>query len=269
LNENADARAGQRDYAGRPRAIIFDLGHTLWDIGPHTPALEHAYDDLHAALIAQPGLDVVPDARTIQRAVHDVLMESAETYFGAASDIARLEQPPSHTWLDAGLRRIEVELDEPLLRELTPPLFCTEYEALVCHDGTIEALHALAAEGYALGCVTNTLADEAGIRRMLRKFDAENLMASVVVSTEIGVRKPHPSLFQTVAADLGVQTREAVFVGDSPWHDIAGAQAVGMLAVQTTQYATRPPLDGVTPDATIAHLRELLAVVPTLRRASV
>jgi HAD superfamily hydrolase (TIGR01662 family) len=266
LNGNTDAR-GQRDSVGRNRAIIFDLGHTLWDSGPHAPALERAYDELAAVLASRLGRDNLPHARAIQRAVYDVLVESAETYFGgAASDIARLEQPPSHTWLDGGLRRVAIELDEKLLRELTPPLFCTEYESLICHDGTIEALEALAAEGYMLGCVTNTLADEAGIRRMLRKFDAEALMGSVVVSTEMGYRKPHPSLFDAALSELGVSASEAVFVGDSPWHDIAGAQAVGMLAVQTTQYATRPPLDGVTPDATIAHLRELAVLAPTLQQ---
>jgi putative hydrolase of the HAD superfamily len=250
------------------RAVIFDLGHTLWDIGPHTPALERAYDDLHRTLIARLQRDDLPDARAIQRSVYDVLVESSETYFGgAASDIAKLEQPPSHTWLDAGLRRLDLALDEALLRELTPPLFCTEFESLICHDGTIDALHDLAAEGYAVGCVTNTLADAAGIRRMLRKFACEDLMQSVVVSAEAGYRKPHPSLFRAALADLGADAAEAVFVGDSPWHDIAGAQAVGMRAVQTTQYATRPPIDGVTPDATIAHLRELRGVIVDLDSA--
>ena len=248
------------------RAIIFDLGHTLWDIGPHTPALEAAYDDAHRALIERLGRDDLPDARAIQRAVYDVLVEASETYFGSAgSDIARLEQPASYTWLDAGCRRLGVEVDEVTLRAIAPPLFSTEYESLICHDGTIEALRDLAERGFLLGCVTNTLADDGGIRRMLRKFDVEGLMRSVVVSAEVGYRKPHPSLFRAALADVGVDAGEAVFVGDSPWHDIAGAQAVGMRAVQTTQYASRPPLEGATPDATVGHLRELAAVVAGFR----
>lgn len=247
-----------------PRAIIFDLGHTIWDIGPHTPALERAYDDLHATLTERLGGADVPEARAMQRAVYDVLVGSSQTYFGSASDIARLEQPPSHRWVDAGLSELGLHLDEELLREVTPPLFSTEYESLICGDGTLEALRALADGGYGIGCVTNTLADEAGIRRMLRKFGIEGLMGSVVVSTEMGYRKPHPSLFEAALSELGVGAAEAVFVGDSPWHDIAGAQAAGIVAVQTTQYATRPPLDGVTPDATIAHLRELGGVLASL-----
>ena len=75
---------------------------------------------------------------------------------------------------------------------------------MICHEGTIEAVPGLAADGYALGCVTNTLADEAGIRRMLREWECESLMRSVVVSTEMGYRKPHPSLFRAALADLGI-----------------------------------------------------------------
>ena len=57
---------------------------------------------------------------------------------------------------------------------------------------------------------------------------------------------------------------EAVFVGDSPYHDIGGAKAVGMAAVHTTQYVTRPGVPGTPPpDATIAHLRE---VSPLIKR---
>lgn len=247
------------------KAIVFDLGHTLWDIGPHTPALKRVYDNLHGTLIDRLGRDDLPDARAMQRAVYDVLVESSETYFGgASSDIATLEQPPSYTWLDAGLRRLDLIVDEGLLRELTPPLFSTEYESLICHDGTIEALHALVADGYVLGCVTNTLADGNGIRRMLRKFDVEPLMHSIVVSAEAGYRKPHPSLFRSAIDELDAAPHEAVFVGDSPWHDIAGAQAVGMVAIQTTQYASRPPIEGVTPDATVGHLGELRDAIASL-----
>ena len=54
---------------------------------------------------------------------------------------------------------------------------------------------------------------------------------------------------------------EAVFVGDSPFHDVGGAQAVGMRTVLTTQYVTRPTEGMPAADATISHVRELAGVV--------
>ena len=171
------------------------------------------------------------------------------------------EQPPSHAWVDQGLRRLGLELDAELLRAITPPLFATEIERLRCTDGTIEALRELHDAGYTLGCVTNTLADTATIRAMLRRHGIEDVMRSVVVSADEGWRKPHRALFEKALRETGAAAHEAVFIGDSPWHDVAGAQAVGMRTVLTRQYVTRPTDGMPEPDAVVAHLRELRAIV--------
>jgi putative hydrolase of the HAD superfamily len=115
--------------------------------------------------------------------------------------------------------------------------------------------------GYALGCITNTLANSAGIRSMLRMHGIEELMRAVVVSADEGWRKPHASLFEKALRDVGVAPHEAIFVGDSPVHDVGGSQDAGMLAVLTRQYVTRPTEGLPVPDATIDHLRELRDVI--------
>lgn len=248
------------------RAVIFDLGHTIWDIGPHPGGLERAYDDAWAIVAAR--LDVAPaaDARAFQRAVRDVLIDASETYFASDGTYdtkgVQVEQPPSWVWVDRGCRRIGLDLDEALVREITPPLFATEIDSLICAAGTRDAVAALAAAGYRLGCVTNTLAGEAAIRAMLRKHEFEDLMESVVVSADEGYRKPHASLFIKAMRELGAAPHESVFVGDSPVHDIGGAKASGMFAVLTQQYVARP-YAGIEPqpDAVINHLDELLAVI--------
>jgi HAD superfamily hydrolase (TIGR01509 family) len=251
------------------RAVIFDLGHTLWDWDTHMAdpvALDRAYAAARATLCARLGTDDLPSADELRRAVGAALREDGETYF---NDPGRVDQPPTHTWVDRGWRSLGLELDETLLRELTPPLFATEIHGLICGAGTIEAVRELDRDGYALGCVTNTLADEVAIRDMLRLYEIEDLMSCVVVSAEVGLRKPHRALFEQAMRALGIeQPADAVFVGDSPWHDIAGAAAAGMRTVLTTQYVTRS-LDGCDahPDAVIAHLRELRGVIAALDRA--
>ncbi len=241
------------------RAVIFDLGHTLWDIGPHRGALEAAYDEMRRTLVRELGREDVPDATALQIAVRDVLRDAAESYFENGTQV---EQPPSWTWIDRGCRQLGLELPHELLLEVTPPLFSTEVDALVCADGTLDAVHELAGAGLALGCVTNTLADGATIRRMLEIHGLDGLMRTVVVSADEGWRKPHVSLFQKAMRELDVVPAEAIFVGDSPWHDIGGAQAAGMRAVLTRQYVARPYTDtDPQPDAVIDHLRELPAVI--------
>ncbi|HEY8172991.1 MAG TPA: HAD family hydrolase [Dehalococcoidia bacterium] len=245
----------------RIRAVIFDLGHTIWDIESHPEALEQAYVDMHATLVARIGGEL-PTASEFQRAVYDVLVDASQTYF---SDGPSLDQPPSHVWVDRGCRALGIELDDALLREITPALFATEHDALICADGTVDALVSLHGDGYALGCITNTLADTAAIRAMLRLHGVEALMNSVVVSADEGWRKPHASLFKKAMRELDVEPFETVFVGDSPPHDIAGAKACGMHAVLTQQYVARP-YEGFEPqpDAIITHVRELPAVIARL-----
>ena len=245
------------------RAIVFDLGHTLWDIRPDAEGrLERAYTDMRALLVQRLGREDVPQAAAIQEAVHAVLREASQAYF---MDGDRLDQPPSHTWVDRGCRSLGLELDETLLRELTPPLFSTETGRLYCQEGTFEAVEELAQAGYALGCVTNTLANTAAIREMLRIHGFEEHMDCVVVSADEGWRKPHASLFEKALRELGDAPEESVFVGDSPLHDVAGAKAAGMWAVLTRQYVTRP-YEASSPqaDAIVSHLRELPDVIARL-----
>ena len=241
------------------RAIVFDLGHTLWDITPQPAALARAYIEMRATLVQRLDRDDLPEAAAFQRAVRDVLHEAAKTYF---ADGPGLREPPPHEWVEQACRRLGVDVDEKLLREIAPPLFATEIDGLVVGDGVHAALTELSEAGYRLGCITNTLADTTAIRAMLRRQGFEAMMRSVVVSTDVGWRKPHRSLFDRSIRELDVAPDEAVFVGDSPVHDIGGAKAAGLRAVLTRQYVERPYPEGVAaPDAVIDHLSELPEVL--------
>jgi FMN phosphatase YigB (HAD superfamily) len=241
------------------RAIVFDLGHTLWDITPQPAALERAYVELRSALVQRLRSTDLPEAPSFQRAMRDVLHEAAKTY---ANDSLDLREPPPHEWLGQACERLGVAVDAAMLREVAPPLFATEIDGLVVGAGTHEAVAGLARAGYRLGCITNTLADTNTIRAMLRKQGFESMMASVVVSTEEGWRKPHRQLFDRSTRELDVAPDEAVFVGDSPVHDIGGAKSAGLRAILTRQYVERPYPEGVpAPDAVIGHLSELHEVL--------
>jgi len=77
-------------------------------------------------------------------------------------------------------------------------------------------------------------------------FDAVD---EVVVSDRLGreFRKPHPKPFLHALAALGVEPRFAVFIGDRPDKDVAGASALGIRAVRvhTGEYIEMP--DTVAP----------------------
>jgi putative hydrolase of the HAD superfamily len=248
------------------RAVIFDLGHTLWDILPdHGDALAAAYQHVYEVLVQNTEVDIPPPER-LRAAVSAALKSDADSYF-MAGEI--LEQPPTHTWVQRAFLTLGLDISKDLLRKVTIPLFATELERLHVAPGTVDAVRELKDRGLRLGCVTNTLTDQATIEAMLDKYGFRGCLSAVVVSTELGYRKPHALLFDRAVRDLEVAHPEAVFVGDSPYHDIGGAKAVGMRAVLTRQYAERPWVDGVPqPDATITHLRELPTVIDRLNQMS-
>ena len=51
-----------------------------------------------------------------------------------------------------------------------------------------------------------------------------------VLSYEVGLAKPHPTMYRLACAELGCAPAEAVFVGDSQRCDFDGPQAFGMQA---------------------------------------
>lgn len=94
----------------------------------------------------------------------------------------------------------------------------------------------------------------------------------VLASEREGVRKPNTLIFARSLKALRVEKEEAIFVGDSPKHDIAGARAAGMATVliddgeQQDSWATLGGVVGpeATPDFVIRDLLALRGIVDSL-----
>ena len=79
----------------------------------------------------------------------------------------------------------------------------------------------------------------------------------VVISAEEGLRKPHPEIFLRTLSRMGLGPREALFIGDSPPFDVAGAKGVGM-DVAWVNRDGKALHDGIpAPDYTIRSITEL------------
>ncbi len=83
---------------------------------------------------------------------------------------------------------------------------------------------------YKLGLISN-FAYAPVIYAGLRKLDINKFFDAVLVSEDVGWRKPHNKIFEEAIKRLGVTAEDTVYVGDSPLEDIKGAKAVGMKAV--------------------------------------
>lgn len=120
-----------------------------------------------------------------------------------------------------------------------------------------DTLAALRARGLRLGLVTN--GTSAGQRAKIAALGLEGLLDPVLVSEEVGVKKPDPRIFALALDRLGLAPGEVLFVGDHPVNDVAGPAALGMPTVWRRGIHDWPEGLDVRPDHVIDALGELLA----------
>jgi len=65
----------------------------------------------------------------------------------------------------------------------------------------------------------------------------DDMFDVVVISGEVGMRKPEPRIFEHTLRLVGVSAEESVFVDDLP-HNIAAAVALGMIGIRHVGYET-------------------------------
>ena len=80
-------------------------------------------------------------------------------------------------------------------------------------------------------------------RAKIDLLDVERHVDFVLISEEFGAWKPDPSIFLEALRLGDAKPDEAVFIGDSPEHDIAGARAAGIRTVWINR------TDRIWPDA--------------------
>jgi HAD superfamily hydrolase (TIGR01549 family) len=94
-------------------------------------------------------------------------------------------------------------------------------------------------------------------RHVLERAGVVDHFDAIVVSDEVGWRKPAPIIFERALSRMALSPRDAVFVGDRADIDVAGARGVGMRAVWINRDAEALPEGAPAPDHEIRDLQEL------------
>jgi putative hydrolase of the HAD superfamily len=106
---------------------------------------------------------------------------------------------------------------------------------------------------------------DVSLRAVLADVGLGGLVDDIVVSAEVGVRKPDPAIVDAALRRLGSPAPKTLMVGDSPETDVAAAQAAGVRAVLVDRLGTGPAIAGVERIFTLEGLDELL-LAPSARR---
>jgi putative hydrolase of the HAD superfamily len=96
----------------------------------------------------------------------------------------------------------------------------------------------LRAGGARLAVVSNW---DVSLHDVLERTGLRALVDAVVISAELGAAKPDPAIFRAALDRLGATATEAIHVGDSVEHDIAGARAAGLEAVLVARNGAEAP----------------------------
>jgi putative hydrolase of the HAD superfamily len=101
-------------------------------------------------------------------------------------------------------------------------------DAAVPFPDAIELLRALSQRGVKSGVVTNGGSDMQ--RRKIAALGLQPLIGSIVISSEVALRKPDAAIFALALEQLGCTPEHSWFVGDHPDIDVRGAEAAGLRA---------------------------------------
>ena len=128
------------------------------------------------------------------------------------------------------------------------------FHGLALFGDTVAALRSLRDQvpERRMGLVTNGPAEIQ--RAKVALLAIAPLVDFVLVSEAFGAWKPDPAIFREALRLGGATAAEAVFLGDSAEHDIAGARAAGIRAVWMNRAGVPWPGPGPAPDDAVRDL---------------
>ena len=111
-------------------------------------------------------------------------------------------------------------------------------------------------ESHFLGLLSNFTHPPAA-RKIIQQAGLTGFFHVVLISGDLGYRKPHPAVFDRLAEQLNVKKNQILYIGDDPEADVIGAQQAGL--------RSGPPM----PRNIIWHLNPLYLPKPLRYRTKV
>jgi len=249
----------------RFRAVVFDLFDTLVDFQTGLiPVVEingkserttsiHAYEALKEKCFSVP----------IREEFHRIWVETSKEVWGERDKdpeyrevtsrerfgkfVMRLGDLPPECRDDAAIVAMETHM-ECLINS-------TEFKAK-----RLKMLAQIRDAGFRVGLVSNfDNADSA--HQLLERTGIKSYLDALLISGEVGYRKPAPLLYRRIAEMLDLDPANVLFVGDNFEADVEGPQSVGMACAWLNPKDVQPPKGSVAPDYEINLVEEVLGIL--------
>ncbi|MBS7632952.1 HAD family hydrolase [Candidatus Bathyarchaeota archaeon] len=202
------------------KAIVFDFIGTLTDVEDYS--MDESKMKLHKALV-KVGFNTEPES-------FDAAYSHAHEKYRAIR-YQELTEVTNAVWISEALTSLgfKTSPEDARIKTALNVFFKDFIESFRLRPYAHELLQK-ASEKHSVGLVSNFTYSPviyAGLRRLrINKF-----FNAVLVSEEVGWRKPHAKIFQEALKRLNATTQTTLYVGDSPLEDIKGANALGIKTV--------------------------------------
>jgi len=228
------------------RAVLFDIDDTLFST---TAFARRARQNAVSAMVAA-GLDA-PEAE-VARELDEVIREFSSNYDHHYDKLVQRMRPHGIPGVNPAL----------VVAAGVAAYHDTKFRELEPFPDVVPLLTDLRAAGCTVGIVTHGWTQKQA-EKLVRLGLVPHLDSNAIfISDQIGISKPNPKLYQAALKKLQLPPEQVMYVGDSPAHDIAPPNSLGMVTVWARR-AAKYGLEGsgIEPDHIVddfGALREIL-----------
>ena len=197
----------------RPRAVLFDLFHTLVTVPPPSLADERSVPEI---------LGVPPEEW--QRLYYDE--DVIGRCLGRVRDSVEAMRMVTHL-IDPTVK------EDQILAAVESRRRRFEMGFVRVEHSILAALENLRAAGIRTAIVSDAGADDVESWPLC---PLNSRIEATIFSYEVGYRKPDPRIYRRALSALGVSAEDAIFVGDGGSDEHTGARAVGLRTVLVTRF---------------------------------
>lgn len=205
------------------KAIGFDLFNTLIYTNPHT--LDESLKRLVNSLIQ----DHINLDSEVFNSAHE---KSAAEHIRQARRSGR--ETHNRFWISTALESCgyAIQPDDPIIERAVDNYFSAFTDNCKVIPGTLEMLGVLK-KHYCLGLLSNFTHAPAALE-IIETLELRPFFQILLISGELGWRKPHPNVFNELKKKMGFKGEEMIYIGDDPEPDIIGAKGAEMNPVWMT-----------------------------------
>ena len=235
------------------KLALFDLGSTLVYFRGNWDRVVSEAIELMSKEVIRFGYPINQDI------LNNEYTEALRQYY-IDRDIDNIEHSPTKLLNEVLKTHHEIKLQPQELQQALDIFYDHTGSHWMLDKEAIPMLQQLKDEGYHLGLISNASYSR-DVRKQLEKNNLTPFFEQILISADIGYRKPHAIIFQKALDFFIVEPSQAVMIGDTLNADIIGSRRMGMKNIWIARWASGPSThyrdDMIVPDRTIQRLSQV------------